>query len=158
MVSLWNETKCLLCDLVKGECLWPREVVGLPDVRGRVLKYRGRDAGNVGSREGGDPSVCCGATKYTVAPNHGDKEVRVEVVAQECVRDTGVDDVLFGCPVVAGEREGCIGSCLEEGEVDDVLQSGFGGCVDECAVLVQPLGALRSGHHEEELGPCQCVS
>ena len=76
MVSLWNETKCLLCDLVKGECLWPREVVGLPDVRGRVLKYRGRDAGNVGSREGGDPSVCCGATKYTVAPNHGDKEVK----------------------------------------------------------------------------------
>ena len=98
--------------------------------------------------DGGDSSGTGRPADHAVVSDHGRKKIQIQVVPQKSPAQAAGPDVLLGEPVVAGEGEVCIGCRAVERDIDDVLDARSGGCVDERAVLIDPVRSLRSGHHE----------
>lgn len=129
----------------------PVSLVGLAGVRRRVLQHDRGDPGDVFAGDRTETSLPGRPADHAVLAGEHGQEVEVERVPQERVRHPGGPDVLFGVPVVAGEREDGCRRRPEEGRVHDVLDTGAGGGVHEGPVLVEALGALGPRDHEEHV-------
>lgn len=107
------------------------------------------------ARDDGYPAVSCRSTNDAVLAEERFYHVLVEAIAQHRPRHTRGPEVLLGDVVVARESEGRVGRGRRERCVDDVVDPGFGGGIDERAVLVEPIGALGGRHHEQGLHPVE---
>jgi len=124
-------------------------------VPARVDEDRGGRLGDVVLGDGRDATGAGGTADDAVGLDELGQEVEVEVVAEQHRGQPARAEVLLGGPVVARQGEGRRGGRPEEGDVDESAHAGGGRRVDERPVLLDAIGGLGAGDHEDRLHPVE---